>query len=303
MGKQNLTQFLDSISVGASCVDPSRFGLVHKGGAASRQLINTLFTLQSGAYSALLDWEVDQDLMVVHGDPVTMQSREGGELLCLHQPTPEELARQPKATMPQGVLQDANVVNRLLSAAAFVDPTHTPRTMALVSTVLRLCDRVLVQMATVEETIQPCRTTTLTYALATFLRELHGSTLSHAAYAADEQSDLCQRLETEAASLCAEAAALPAAAGSILGRRLAQYLAMRMGLGPAVPSLAHFSALSWLRGFDKETDKAQRQTAYVPLVVVPVSEALATYWRGCVEELRALPPRLAGTPLTKEAQA
>lgn len=298
MGKLHQTQMLDYINVGVSAVDPTRFGLNHNGTRASRALISSLFTLQEGAYSALLDWELNQDLVIHTGDPIVVQSKEGGELVSLHLPTTEELSRQPRLSPQQGSERDADVMDRMLRAARFGDPIGTPRTMALVLTALRLCDRVLTETGPL-----PCRTATTAYALATLLREMHGASLSHAAYAADDSTQLNLRLETEAAALACKTGSLAAAAGATLGRRLAQYLVMRMGFGPTVPSLDHFSAQSWLPGFDIEADRALRRTAFVPLIVVPVSEALATYWRGADAELRALPAQRATAQMPKEFRA
>lgn len=298
MGNFNQTQMLDCMNAGVSAVDPARFGIEHRGTKASRALISSLFTLQEGAFGALLDWELDQDLSVHSGDPIIVQSKDGGELVSLHLPTSEELSRQSHLATPQGPLQDADVLNRMLRAARFVDPTGTPRTMALVLTVLRLCDRVLTETGPL-----PCRTSTTAYALATLLREVHGASLSHAAYAADDTADLSLRLESEATTLARNAGSLAAAAGATLGRRLAQYLVMRMGIGPTVPSLDHFSAQSWLPGFGLSADRALRRTAFVPLIVVPVSQALTTFWRGAEAELRALPAQRLAADMPKGFRA
>lgn len=277
--------------------------------------------------SKVMDWELSADADILTNDAAIFRSKAGGQLAKLTRPTEAQFAAQLDMISVAGDQRadrydeiEVQLLDQLsfFGATAFLHPSRTPLTVEFIETALRLCimvefrikhafscPRPLIYSADIQPMIQtpshgclPSGHATEAFMTATLLREMFGAVFPGAVDAASDMDPFCKTVDDIAARIAINRTVagvhfpMDSAAGSVLGRRIAQYVMARVGVTPQTATLDEFKPADWSADFDIGLERENRAGASAPTMGVPTSDILTRCWHECVAELAEAFPGL-----------
>jgi hypothetical protein len=286
--------------------------------------------------SKVMDWELGADADVITNKAAIFRSRDGGQFAKLTRPTEAQFAAQLDLISVAGDQRadrydeiEVQLLDQLsfFGSTAFIHPSRTPLTVEFLDAALRLCvmvefrikhafscPRPVIYSPDIQPIIQtpthgclPSGHATEAFMTATLLREMFGAVFPGAVKASNDADPFCKTVDDIAARIAINRTVagvhfpMDSAAGSVLGRRIAQYIVARVGLVPQTKTLDEFKPADWLKDFDIELERENRAGASAPSLRVPPSIILAQCWNDCVHELHAAFPGLPELPAQPEA--
>lgn len=280
----------------------------------------------------VMDWELGSDLEITIDGTARLRSRTAGRLAVLTRPTEEQFKAQLDLISVAGDQRadrydeiEVQLSDQLsfFGATAYLHPSRTPRTIEFIEAAHRLC--VMVQFrikhafacprpirysTAIQPVIQtpthgslPSGHATEAFMFATLLREMFHDAFDGMVDASDDTDPFCETIDDIAARIAVNRTVagvhfpLDSAAGSVLGRRVAQYVMRRAGVAPKVKSLAEFNPADWQKDFDSKEERENRANASAPTEAIPESAIIKHCWEACKAELAiAFPGAQPRTP-------